>query len=81
MGGRQNVRFQNMRSIPRSVSYLCHFRFNVYIHDYFLKRGFRKAAKELVQEAEIGSDASPPINARQGFLFEYAFFSFLQCRD
>ena len=45
-------------------------RFNVYIHDYFVKRGFRKAAKELVIEADIGNDAAPPINARQGFLFE-----------
>ncbi|GJJ11532.1 hypothetical protein Clacol_005766 [Clathrus columnatus] len=44
--------------------------FNVYIHDYFIKRGFHRTAKELVIEADIGSDAYPPINARQGFLFE-----------
>jgi LisH len=48
-------------------------RFNVYIHDYFLKRGFQKAAKEFALEAQIGNDVSPPINARLGFLFEYVF--------
>ena len=58
------------RDLVTISSLSVHSRFNVYIHDYFLKRGFRKAAKELVVEAEIGNDASPPINARQGFLFE-----------
>ncbi|KAF8496084.1 hypothetical protein BU17DRAFT_18539, partial [Hysterangium stoloniferum] len=48
--------------------------FNVYIHDYFLKRGFLKAAKELESEADIANDATPPINARQGFLFECGSF-------
>jgi collagen type III alpha len=35
-----------------------------------MKRGFHKAAKELVAEADIATDALPPINARQRFLFE-----------
>lgn len=52
------------------------YRFNVYIHDYFVKRGFHKAAKELVAEADIANDPPPPINARQGFLFECVFLIF-----
>ena len=47
-------------------------RFNIYIHDYCFKRGFRKTARELMTEAEIPPDSAPPINARQGLLFEYA---------
>ena len=45
-------------------------RFNIYIYDYCMKRGFRKTAKELLAEAEIAIDATPPIDARQGLLFE-----------
>ncbi|KAJ6624852.1 hypothetical protein B0H10DRAFT_1871923 [Mycena sp. CBHHK59/15] len=45
--------------------------FNIYIYDYCYKRGFRKTARELLQEAEIPSDSTPPINARQGLLFEW----------
>lgn len=47
-------------------------RFNIYIHDYCFKRGFRKTARELMTEADIPPDSAPPINARQGLLFEYA---------
>ncbi len=47
-------------------------RFNIYIYDYCYKRGFRKTARELLAEAEIPPDSQPPINARQGLLFECA---------
>ena len=46
-------------------------RFNIYIYDYCNKRGFRKTAHELLAEAEIPPDSTPPINAKQGLLFEY----------
>lgn len=46
-------------------------RFNIYIYDYCFKRGFRKTARELLNEAEIPPESTPPINARQGLLFEF----------
>jgi hypothetical protein len=52
-------------------------RFNIYIYDYCFKRGYRKTARELLAEAEIPPESMPPINARQGLLFECVFFSFL----
>lgn len=45
-------------------------RFNIYIYDYCHKRGFLKTAQELLTEAELPPDATPPINAKQGLLFE-----------
>ncbi|KIK93149.1 hypothetical protein PAXRUDRAFT_34206 [Paxillus rubicundulus Ve08.2h10] len=45
--------------------------FNIYIYDYCNKRGFRKTARELLAEAEIPPDSAPPINAKQGLLFEW----------
>ncbi|KAF8623150.1 hypothetical protein AX17_007539 [Amanita inopinata Kibby_2008] len=45
--------------------------FNIYIYDYCFKRGFKKTARELLQEADLPADAKPPINARQGLLFEW----------
>ena len=45
--------------------------FNIYIYDYCFKRGFRKTARELLAEAEIPPDSTPPINARQGLLYEW----------
>ncbi|EIW75149.1 hypothetical protein CONPUDRAFT_140130 [Coniophora puteana RWD-64-598 SS2] len=45
--------------------------FNLYIFDYCTKRGFTKTARELFQEAKLSSDSVPPINARQGLLFEW----------
>ncbi|TFK75047.1 hypothetical protein BDN72DRAFT_853736 [Pluteus cervinus] len=45
--------------------------FNIYIYDYCYKRGFRKTARELLQEAEIPPESTPPINAKQGLLFEW----------
>ncbi|KAJ7777344.1 hypothetical protein B0H16DRAFT_1406966 [Mycena metata] len=45
--------------------------FNIYIYDYCYKRGFRKTAQELLNEAEIPPESTPPINARQGLLFEW----------
>lgn len=50
-------------------------RFNIYIYDYCFKRGYRKTARELLAEAEIPPDSIPPINARQGLLFECVLFS------
>lgn len=46
------------------------YRFNIYILDYFVKRGWRKVAEELTSAAKIEDEAQPPINARQGLLFE-----------
>ncbi|KAG6336000.1 hypothetical protein ID866_3095 [Astraeus odoratus] len=45
--------------------------FNIYIYDYCTKRGFNKTAKELLVEAEIPPDSAPPIDAKQGLLFEW----------
>ncbi|KAK7038775.1 hypothetical protein VNI00_010661 [Paramarasmius palmivorus] len=56
---------------PNALSWEGDKMFNIYIYDYCNKRGFRKTAKELLAEAEIASDAQPPINARQGLLFEW----------
>ena len=53
---------------PRPARYA--HRFNIYIYDYCIKRGFRKTAHELQQEALIPPTAQPPINAKQGLLFE-----------
>ena len=44
-------------------------RLHYYIYDYLFKRGYRKAASALMAEAKICPD-TPPINVRQGFLFE-----------
>ena len=49
-------------------------RFNIYIYDYCWKRGFRKTAQQLLEEAAITQDPTPPINARQGLLFECVLF-------
>ena len=51
-------------------------RFNIYIHDCCVKRGFVKTAKELVDEAQIPASSQPPINAKQGLLFEFVFLLF-----
>lgn len=68
MGGRQDVR------IARGYAFVfgAHgwSRFNIYIYDYCSKRGFKQTAQHLMSEAEIPPDAKPPINARQGLLFE-----------
>ncbi|KAI0923534.1 hypothetical protein AcW1_006465 [Taiwanofungus camphoratus] len=45
--------------------------FNIYIYDYCTKRGFAKTARELVHEADIPPESQPPINAKQGLLFEW----------
>lgn len=54
------------------ISPLILLRFNIYIYDYCFKRGFRKTARELLVEADIPAESQPPINAKQGLLFEYA---------
>ena len=55
---------------PSSLPCAQHRRFNIYIYDYCVKRGFRKTAQELQNEASIPASAQPPINAKQGLLFE-----------
>ncbi|CCM01331.1 uncharacterized protein FIBRA_03380 [Fibroporia radiculosa] len=45
--------------------------FNIYIYDYCLKRGYTKTAEALVHDAAITPDSQPPINAKQGLLFEW----------
>ncbi|TDL26648.1 hypothetical protein BD410DRAFT_715769 [Rickenella mellea] len=50
--------------------------FNIYIYDYCQKRGFKKTARELLLEADIATDSQPPINAKQGLLFESVFSLF-----
>jgi hypothetical protein len=58
--------------------YLAHgisSRFNIYIYDYCHKRGYKKTARELLAEASIPPDSHPPIDARQGLLFECAHSS------
>jgi hypothetical protein len=66
VGGRQDVRRPPVSSAPLTVAH----RFNIYIYDYCHKRGFKKTAKELLAEADIAPESTPPINARQGLLFE-----------
>ncbi|KAF8075199.1 hypothetical protein FPV67DRAFT_620427 [Lyophyllum atratum] len=56
---------------PQSLSWEGEKMFNIYIYDYCFKRGFRKTARELMSEADIAPDSTPPINARQGLLFEW----------
>ncbi|KAG6836502.1 hypothetical protein H0H93_007431 [Arthromyces matolae] len=58
-------------SSPQTLSWEGEKMFNIYIYDYCFKRGFRKTARELMAEAEISPDSNPPINARQGLLFEW----------
>ncbi|TFK21776.1 hypothetical protein FA15DRAFT_681963 [Coprinopsis marcescibilis] len=62
---------QNDSSPPTSLSWEGEKMFNIYIYDYCFKRGYRKTARELMQEADIPPDSQPPINARQGLLFEW----------
>lgn len=45
-------------------------RFNIYIHDYCMKRGYERTANTLREEASIQEEPQPPINAKQGLLFE-----------
>ncbi|KAI1786476.1 hydroxymethylglutaryl-coenzyme A reductase-domain-containing protein [Ganoderma leucocontextum] len=45
--------------------------FSIYIHGYCVKRGFHKTAHELHVEAAIPATATPPINVKQGLLFEW----------
>jgi len=53
-------------------------RFHVYMHDYLFKRGYRKAALALLAEAKI-VPMIPPIDAREGLLFECVFWIGLSC--
>ncbi|KAI0737354.1 hypothetical protein C8Q80DRAFT_330501 [Daedaleopsis nitida] len=57
---------------PRNRAHraLLRCRFNIYIYDYCVKRGFQKTAHELMHEAQIPPASHPPINAKQGLLFE-----------
>ena len=49
-------------------------RFNLYILNYCNKRGYTGTAHELQREAGIDPGSVPPIDARQGLLFEYVSF-------
>ncbi|KAG6884398.1 hypothetical protein C0993_011594 [Termitomyces sp. T159_Od127] len=60
-----------LESSPPTISWEGEKMFNIYIYDYCYKRGFRKTAQELLVEAELPPDSTPPINARQGLLFEW----------
>ncbi|KZV72191.1 hypothetical protein PENSPDRAFT_546746, partial [Peniophora sp. CONT] len=48
--------------------------FNLYILDYCNKRGYTGTAHELQREAGIDPGSVPPIDARQGLLFECVSF-------
>ncbi|KIP05563.1 hypothetical protein PHLGIDRAFT_92003, partial [Phlebiopsis gigantea 11061_1 CR5-6] len=45
--------------------------FNIYILDYCTKRGYSETSLALKHEAKISEDSHPPINAKQGLLFEW----------
>ncbi|KAK7685755.1 hypothetical protein QCA50_011101 [Cerrena zonata] len=45
--------------------------FNIYILDYCLKRGYDKTAHMLREEAKLPEEEKPPIDAKQGLLFEW----------
>lgn len=45
-------------------------RFNIYILDYCLKRGYIDTAKQLRIDAALPEEEKPPIDAKQGLLFE-----------
>ena len=44
---------------------------NVYIYDYCIKRNFKDAARAFFVEAKVPQDQQVPINARDGFLYEW----------
>jgi hypothetical protein len=50
-------------------------RLHLYIHDYLIKRGLCNTASSLHSEAQMlpsgQSDSKPPIDAPQGFLYEW----------
>lgn len=50
-------------------------RFNIYIWDYCTKRGYANTARELVEEAKLGPTPRPPIDAKQGLLYEWVQLS------
>lgn len=52
------------------ISLCVSFRFNVYIWDYCVKRGYSNTARGLVEEAKLGPNPRPPIDAKQGLLYE-----------
>ncbi|KAK0215003.1 hypothetical protein IW262DRAFT_1404295 [Armillaria fumosa] len=70
-GSAQSVPPPLDQSSPAQLSWEGDKMFNIYIYDYCYKRGFRKTARELLAEAEIPPESQPPINARQGLLFEW----------
>ncbi|KZV88222.1 hypothetical protein EXIGLDRAFT_183138 [Exidia glandulosa HHB12029] len=57
---------------------------NIYIHDYFVKHGFTKAANELCLEADLDPNGrKPPIDAPQGLLYEWwvVFWEIFQAKS
>ncbi|EJD08563.1 MFS general substrate transporter [Fomitiporia mediterranea MF3/22] len=45
--------------------------FNIYIWDYCVKRGYSNTARELAEEAKLNPNPRPPIDAKQGLLYEW----------
>ncbi|KAH8110800.1 hypothetical protein DFH11DRAFT_1730012 [Phellopilus nigrolimitatus] len=45
--------------------------FNIYIWDYCTKRGYTNTARELAEEAKLQPNPRPPIDAKQGLLYEW----------
>lgn len=46
-------------------------RLHTYMYDYFLKRGWQNTARSFLQEARLTSDYYVPIDAPEGFLYEW----------
>ncbi|KAJ3905995.1 hypothetical protein F5879DRAFT_689872 [Lentinula edodes] len=70
--GSSHLSAHNEPNYPQSpLSWEGDRMFNIYIYDYCFKRGFRKTARELLLEADLPPESQPPINARQGLLFEW----------
>lgn len=53
-----------------TLSSTIYYRFNIYIWDYCQKRGYMGTAQKLVEEAMLPPAPRPPIDAKQGLLYE-----------
>ncbi|KLO11506.1 hypothetical protein SCHPADRAFT_941990 [Schizopora paradoxa] len=52
--------------------------FNIYIWDYCNKRGYKKTCQDLQEEAKLGNEFHPPIDAKQGLLYECVLLPFFR---
>ena len=66
---------------PCSLSLILRRRFNIYIWDYCQKRGYLGTAQKLVEEAKLPPTPRPPIDAKQGLLYECAYSLIFTLRD